>query len=259
MAKHTGPESSSPFVVTTLVQRNKGKPAWATFPADGIYAYTEGQYIVPESKDGCTVLPFYGVPELIAGNARHSGTNSKADVRIPTHERGRTQLNLSAVSVVLQAGVDRIVNAFDLSEEDGPYILRDLLPPSDTAERVLDDCSDDPRLATAMVIGHCLGANLVVGGTDRLTVGNEVGPYTFIYPEDEPVLIREGALYVTGINRPCRMPAGLLSRVYGLDRPQEVVDQFETELYDDRGYIAAITEDGAFMRDALLLDAPYRA
>jgi hypothetical protein len=263
MLLNRSPETavSSPYVVATMVQLDGEKPNWATYPVDGVHVSREDQTVYIANVDAAgTVIPFCveDTNALVVGNPRHDGLYVPAGARGPTHRKRTPQFNLQAISLILESGVDRIVDTFSLSRDDAAAILEERLPQSDATERALVTCQEDPRLATALVIGHCLGVNLVLGGVDHLTIGNEIGPYS-LEGIEEAVPKRDGSIFITGINRPCRMPAGLLARVYELDQPDEVVQQFKEEIWNDRGYVAQITENGTLVPGVPLLDAPYRA
>lgn len=204
-------------------------------------------------------MPLASNPSV--GNARHSGRFIWNDKRTETHGPNTRQLNRQAVSLVTVEDIGHIVALLGIDRDDSLGILERL---SLADEDVMEYAGDDDHTATDLVVAHCLGANMIVGGLgpgQRLQTGYDVGRLgQGVDPETgEPRPEFRGAVGITGINQPCRHPGALLARVYGLGDLKDKAELFKTGARDNRGHVAQIVEDGVLRMGDPLLIAPYRS
>ncbi len=251
---------SQPYLVSTLVNLPDRRPDWSTYPVPGIHLEPVSQtiYAATFNLDG-SVVP---KPEdALPGNARHNGLLLPHDKRTKTHRPHVPQFNRQAVSLLTTREAGYIAALLGIEPGDSLGVLEELAL---VDEQQLEGLRGDQDIATSLVVAHCLGANMLVGGLadgQSLQRGHDVGGLgQGIDPKTgKPRPEFRGAVGITGTNQPCPQPGALLAKVYGLNSPKVVAEAFEDGARNKRGHIAQIIESGVLRAGDPLFIAPYRS
>jgi hypothetical protein len=251
---------NSPYLAATLVTQPGRHPGWSTYPVEGLYLDLGTQSIY-QAEFGDDGVPFPTGSNPPIGNRGHSGSVFYHDKRSDFYRPSTVMANRQAVSLITIEEIGHIVGLLGIDPADSLDALeRHGLAEADLIERV----ADDDAAATNLVVAHCLGANMVVGGLapgQRLQTGYDVGRLGEGADPDTGAPRPEfrGSVGITGINQPCRHPGGMLAKVYGLDNPKAKADLFKTGARGNRGHVAQIIEEGVLRTGDPLLIAPYRS
>ncbi|HSW74807.1 MAG TPA: hypothetical protein VLG16_02960 [Candidatus Saccharimonadales bacterium] len=209
--------------------------------------------------------------QTMAGNLRHSGQTTLADIRTPAYRKKEDiVLNRQAVSIVGSEDLDYLADSLDINEElafDG--LIRRFrsdseakVPTGPDYGSTLEQATEVPGALRRLFLAQCLGANMIVSdfeGTDivpdfrSLSRGVDVGSFDAETCKFTP----DGAtIMITRPNAPCSPPGKLIEAMYGLpgrDRAKDFVRLGQGR----RGFVGMVSKGGQMAIGQSLRFIPY--